>query len=98
MFLIGVTVLPAKFDKDAVPYCLIPFEIQNYTKYLDSLITCAVSLNGYSKALMEALKKLCNMIYPLINKQTYSPRGDKYKNNFSNEMNDTLSKMKKKYN
>lgn len=85
------------FDKDSVPYCVIPFEIQNYIKYLDAVITCNISLNGYSKSFMSALKQLCNMIYPLINKQTYTPRGDKYKNDFSNEMNDTLKKMKRKY-
>jgi len=86
------------FDKDMVSYCVIPFEVQNYIKYLDSLITCTISLNGYSKTFINALKQLCNMIYPLINKQTYSPRGDKYKSNFTNEMNDTLNKMKRKYN
>ena len=86
------------FDKNMVPYCVIPFEVQNYIKYLDSIITCTISLNGYSKSFMTALRELCNMIYPLINKQTYSPRGDKYKDTFSNEMNDTLNKMKRKYN
>ena len=85
------------FDKDNVPYCVIPFEVQNYIKYLDAVITCTISLNGYSKSFMSALKQLCNMIYPLINKQTYTPRGNKYKNDFSNEMNDTLKKMKRKY-
>ncbi len=85
------------FDKDSVPYCIIPFELQNYIKYLDDVITCTVSLNGYSKSFISALKQLCNMIYPLINNQTYSPRGNNNKNDFSNQMNDTLSKMKKKY-
>lgn len=85
------------FDKDNVPYCVIPFEVQNYIKYLDAVITCTISLNGYTKPFMAALKQLCDMIYPLINRQTYSPRGDKYKSNFSNEMNDTLSKMKRNY-
>ena len=85
------------FDRESVPYCVIPFEMQNYIKYLDSVITCSISLNGYSKQFMTALKELCNMIYPLINKQTYSPRGDRYSNDFSNNMNDTLKKMKRKY-
>lgn len=85
------------FDKDKVPYCVIPFEVQNYIKYLDAVITCTISLNGYTKTFMSALKELCNMIYPLINRQTYSPRGDRYKSSFSNEMNDTLNKMKRKY-
>ena len=93
----SLTIMKDLFDKDKVNYCVIPFEVQNYIKYLDGLITCTISLNGYSKALITALKELANMIYPLISRPTYSPRGDKYKDNFSNEMNDTLNKMKKKY-
>lgn len=93
----SLTVMKDLFDKDKINYCTIPFEVQNYIKYLDSLITCSMSLNGYTKTLISALRELCNMIYPLINKTVYSPRGEKYKDNFSNEMNDTLSKMKKKY-
>ena len=50
------------FDKDKVPYCVIPFEVQNYVKYLDALITCTISLNGYTKQFMMALRELCNMI------------------------------------
>ena len=94
----SMTYMKDLFDKDMVPYCVIPFEVQNYVKYLDAVITCTISLNGYTKQFMAALKQLCNMIYPLINKQTYSPRGDKYKDTFSDEMNDTLNKMKRKYN
>ena len=94
----SMTYMKDLFDKESVPYCMIPFDTQNYTKYLDSLITCNVTLNGYTKSLTDALKGLCNMIYPLINQKTYSPRGDKYKSNFSNEMNDTLNKMKRNYN
>ena len=37
------------------------------------------------------------MIYPLINKQSYSPMGEKYKDSFSNDMNSTLNKMKRRY-
>ena len=94
----SMTYMKDLFDKDKVPYCTIPFEMQNYIKYLDALITCTISLNGYTKSFVSALKQLCGMIYPLINRQTYSPRGDKYKNTFSSEMNDTLNKMKRKYN
>ena len=93
----SMTYMKDLFDKDKVNYCVIPFEVPNYIKYLDSLITCSISLNGYTKEFIVALKELCNMIYPLINRQTYSPRGDKYKDSFSSEMNDTLNKMKRKY-
>lgn len=93
----SMTYMKDLFDRDKVSYCIIPFEVQNYIKYLDSLITCSISLNGYTKSFMSALRQLGNMVYPLINKQVYSPRGEKYKDNFSTEMNDTLSKMKRKY-
>ena len=93
----SMTYMKELFNRDKIQYCVIPFEIPNYIKYLDSLITCSITLNGYTKPFITALNELGNMIYPLLNKQTYSPRGNKYKDNFSSEMNDTLSKMKRKY-
>ena len=93
----SLTVMKDLFDKDNIRYCVVPFETENYVKYLDSLITCNVSLNGYTKPLINALKELSNMIYPLINKQSYSPMGEKYKDSFSNDMNSTLNKMKRRY-
>ena len=93
----SMTYMKDLFDKDKINYCVIPFEVQNYIKYLDSLIMCSVTLKGYTKSFITALNELGNMIYPLLNKQTYSPRGDKYKDNFSSDMNNTLNKMKRKY-
>ena len=37
------------------------------------------------------------MIYPVLNKPAYSPRGDKYKDKLFNDINNTLNKMKRKY-
>lgn len=93
----SMTYMKELFDRDKINYCVIPFEVTNYIKYLDSLITCSISLNGYTKPFINALNELGNMIYPLLNKPAYSPRGDKYKDNFSSEMNNTLNKMKRKY-
>jgi len=84
------------FDKDKTPYAIVPFELQTYDKYLEALVNCEINLNGYSKAFMGSLQELANMVYPLINRKEYSPRGDRYKDNFTNEMNSTLSKMKQK--
>ena len=91
----GMSYMTELFNKETVPYCVIPFEIQNYVKYLDSLVNCSITLNGYTKPLISALKDLANLVYPLINKQTYSPRGERYKDNFPSDMNNTLNKMKK---
>ena len=85
------------FDPEKITYCEVPLEIPNYIKYLDSLINCSISLNGYTKPLTMALKELAGMVYPLINRQTYSPRGNQYKDNFSSNINSTLDKMKNKY-
>lgn len=88
------------FNKDAVPYCTIPFEEQAYSRYLEGLINCKISLSGYSKNFMQAFEKLANMVYPLIgnggnsNYGGYNNYAGNPTNNFSNGMNDTLNKMK----
>lgn len=91
------------FNKDMVPYCIIPFEEQAYSKYLEGLVNCKISLNGYSKNFMSELSKLANMVYPLIGngniKQmgygSYPSRNES--SNFSSSMNDTLNRMKNNY-
>jgi len=97
------------FNKDTVPYCTIPFEEQTYAKYLDGLINCKITLNGYSKNFISALNKLADMVYPLIdnnptgkpNKKNkfsnYNPNLAQNQNTFSSSMNDTLSRMKNKF-
>ena len=85
------------FDKDSIRYCEIPFETQNYIKYLESLVVCSITLNGYTKALLASLKELSNIVYPLVGKQTYSPmNGNNKKDPFSKQMSNTLNKMRNK--
>ena len=93
----SMTYMKDLFNKDNIRFCVIPFELPNYIKYLDSVITCQISLNGYTKPLISALNELGNIIYPVLSSRSYSPRGDKYKDNFTNEMNSTLNRMKRKY-
>ena len=90
------------FNKDMVKACSIPFEDNSYSKYLDSLVNCNVSLRGYSKAFINKLKNLGDMVYPLVSKSTYG--GGKAeqqslgkKKPFSNNVNNTLNKMKRNY-
>lgn len=90
------------FNKDTVPYCSIPFEEQTYSKYLEGLINCKITLNGYSKNFMAVLTKLADMVYPLIGnnasqKNTYNNYYTNTQNNFSSTMNNTLNKMKNNY-
>ena len=88
------------FNKDLVPYCTIPFEEQAYSRYLEGLINCKISLSGYSKNFMAAFAKLANMVYPLIGNGNYTMPGgynnyaNNQTNNFSNGMNETLNRMK----
>lgn len=89
------------FNKDTVKYCVIPFEEQTYAKYLDGIINCKISLNGYSRNCMTALNTLSDMVYPLVennttrNNKTYNSYSSG--NNFSASMNSTLNKMKNNY-
>lgn len=84
------------FDKDNIRYCEIPFEEQNYVKYLDSLVNCSISLNGYTKTFMQAIREVANMVYPLIGRQNFQG-GAGTRDPFSSQVNDTLSKMKRNY-
>ena len=84
------------FDRNMVKYFLIPFETEIYTKYLEGLINCDISLKGYSKGFMQVLEQLGSNVYPLLsgknkNKSVQTTYG------FSTNMNNTLNQMKKNY-
>ena len=86
------------FDRDLMRYVSIPFEEETYTKYLENIIECEISLKGYSKVFLQTLKELSNMVYPLTN--TYRPptaSGYGRNNNFTPSMNNTLNQMKNNY-
>lgn len=93
------------FNRETIPYCLIPFDVQVYSKYLEALINCSITLNGYTKEFINSLTKLGNMVYPLINggktnnKVKYNnPKYNKFASGtFSNDINSTLDKMRGNY-
>ena len=95
------------FNREKVRYTVIPFDVQTYSRYLEGLINCNISCNGYSKEFMSYFSKLSNMVYPLINNNIQSRQNksnnQKYNNKytvnnaFSNDMNNTLDKMKNKF-
>ena len=88
------------FDKTMAKYITIPFEEETYTKYLEGLINCEISLRGYSKMFMQNLRQLGNMIYPLTApKGKYTPPalGNSGNGAFSASMNNTLDQMKRNY-
>lgn len=83
------------FNRENIKYTVVPFEMQTYTKYLEGLINCNITTNGYSKDFMNSLKKLGNMVYPLLSNTS---KYNQYQgaSNFSNDMNNILNKMKNK--
>ena len=86
------------FDRNVVKYISIPFEQDIYTRYLESVINCDISIKGYSKTFMQVLKELSNMVYPMVpGNNTYRPQAPTYNAGFSTSMNNTLNQMKRKY-
>lgn len=74
--------------------------MQNYAKYLSALVNCNITLKGYTKKLIKELQQLASMVYPLVNQPKYISKSNNKKNItsvFSNEINNTLNKMKKNY-
>ena len=93
-----MTLMTDLFNKDNVKYCKIPFEVQNYVKYLDSLVNCEIYLRGYTKTLLMAFNELAETVYPLLNKTKYTPnKKAKNRMEFSDATRNTLNKMKRNY-
>ena len=98
-----MSVMTDLFNKDMVKACSIPFDEKVYAKYLETLATCKLSIGSLPKQFRAKLQILGEMVYPRLNSKTsYSPTPDvggmDYNgNNFSNDTNSTLNKMKKKF-
>ena len=85
------------FNKDSVKYCSVPFDEDACSRYLEGVMDCEISINGYSKFFNAKLKEVANMVYPLIGNK-YKPMGDYSSNNkFSPNINSTLEQMKNRY-
>ena len=103
----SMSIMTELFNREMVKFCIIDFEEGVYAKYLDSMASCKVNLNGYSKSFIANLRKLGDMVYPLTGgtKQAYGkptggtspvgyPQGQR---SFSSSTSNTLDKMRKKY-
>ena len=82
----------------------IPFDEDVYIKYLENMIDCEISLNGYPKEMKAKLSGLAEVVYPLLPNNDTNKKNKKkgynynqYSNSFSAGMNDTLNNMRKKY-
>ena len=97
----SMTVRKELFDRKTVKRVTIPFELKSYLRYLDGLVTCDVSLRGYTKEFLQSLRRLASMIYESGNKkEKYAPpsiKNNSSNNGFSPRMNNTLNQMKQNY-
>ena len=96
----SMTVRKELFNRRTVKYITIPFELKTYLRYLDGLVTCDVSLKGYSKEFIQSLKRLASMIYQggtVKANDKYMPPSVKNNSNFSASMDRTLNRMKGNY-
>ena len=96
----SMTVRKELFDRRTVKHVTIPFDLKTYVRYLDGLVTCDISLKGYTKEFLQSLKNLASMVYRSEKKkEKYAPPSIKNNSNngFSTRMNDTLNQMKKNY-
>jgi len=84
------------FNKENIPYTVLPLDLEVYLKYLESLVTCDISTKGYTKNFMNSLDELANMVYPLLNKKATKTNKTKYRG-FSSDMDQTLNKMRNNY-
>lgn len=87
----SMSIIIQLFDKDKMKSLVLPFDQDAYAKYLDGLVECRISVNGYSKNFIAEFKKLANSVYPLLDKK-YVPRKA-----FSDNMDNTLEQMKRRY-
>ena len=96
----GMTVRKELFDRRTVQSIAIPFDQKSYLRYLDGLVTCDISLKGYSKEFVQCLKKLASMIYEghgTKKSGKYVPPSVKNNSGFSPRVNNTLNQMKQNY-
>jgi len=90
------------FDRNTIKYMSIPFDMGVYERYLEGLVNCNISINGYPKLFISKLKELAGIVYPMLpgSQKGYSSKSNYQSssiNQFSSSMNDTLNQMKRKY-
>lgn len=97
----AMTLRKELFNRRTVPHITIPFDLKSYLRYLDGLVTCDISLKGYTKEFLQCLQKLASMVYRINKKDAkYAPpsiKNNSSNNGFSPRMNNTLNQMKQNY-
>ena len=81
------------FNANAIKYVLIPFEENAYEKYLEEIAMCQLSLDGFSKELVDAFTKLKEIVYPLVAGDGTQENNGGYNNfnNYNNTLNQNIN-------
>ncbi len=66
----GMSFMTELFNRDLVKAYSIPFEDKVYSLYLDAIVNCNISINGYTNSFKEKLKNLGSSVYPLVGKSS----------------------------
>ena len=54
------------FNKDKTKYITVPFNEDVYTKYLENVIECDMTLKGYPKNMVQIFNELAHMVFPMM--------------------------------
>lgn len=55
------------FNSNAIPYFILPFDIENYKKYVEMIFKYQSKFNTFTQEFRESLGKIINCIYPIGN-------------------------------
>ena len=66
----GMSFMTELFNRDLVKAYSIPFEDKVYSIYLDAMVNCNLSINGYTNTFKEKLKNLGSSVYPLVGRSS----------------------------
>ena len=62
--------LPTKLD-----YAVIPYNLNNYAKYVDSICRGVISYKGYSEEFLQTIDEISQMVYPRVSSERRAKRG-----------------------
>ncbi len=101
----SMSVMRTLFNPQLVKVFTINFEESVYIRYLDAIAACKMTLDGYSKTFMAALKQLAQSVYSFNNgggmrTNIGAPTQPQMRPGaqFTSNMNNTLDKMKRNMN
>jgi len=84
------------FDPEKIESYVIPFYLSAYKKSIDNLASCIIELREYEAAFIKDIRKVANMIYPVLNKSKKTIKNVKSDAKLSKKTEDILDMMKQR--